>query len=135
MINCTEILRQHHLKATPQRVEIAQTLHTNGHMNIENLYEVLLKKFRTISLATIYKNIHVMTKNGFIQEVKIPAHKSVYELSKGTHSHLVCTQCHSIEDITLDLTYPKESVLKRSSFLVEKTDLILSGLCSKCQKL
>ena len=133
MNNYTDILRQHHLKATPQRLEIANVLDSNGHMTIEKLYEVLLQKFNSISLATIYKNINLMIENAFIQEVKIPNEKSVYELTKETHSHIVCKQCNTIEDIKLDLSQTAELASQTSHFKIDKADLVLSGLCQKCQ--
>ena len=135
MNNYTNILREHHLKATPQRLEIANTLDAYGHINIDKLYELMLKKFNSISLATIYKNINIMLENSFIQEVKIPHEKSVYELCKDTHSHLVCHNCGEIEDISLDLAPISNAASTYSHFKIDKADLVLSGVCQKCQKL
>jgi len=135
MNNYTNILREHHLKATPQRLEIANTLAKYGHVNIDKLYELMLKKFNSISLATIYKNINIMLENSFIQEVKIPNEKSVYELCKEAHSHLVCKECGEIDDISLDLSNISNAVSAYSHFKIDKADLVLSGVCQKCQKL
>ena len=133
MNNYTNILRAHNLKATPQRLEIANALHKYGHVTIENLYEMMHIKFTSISLATIYKNINIMMENAFIQEVKIPNDKSVYELTKEAHSHLVCTHCGEIEDITLDITSLMEEAMKASHYKIEKSNLVFSGLCQQCQ--
>jgi Fur family peroxide stress response transcriptional regulator len=133
MNNFTDLLRAHNLKATPQRLEIANTLYINGHASIEEIYTTLLQKFHSISLATIYKNINLMIENAFIQEVKIPNAKSVYELTKETHSHLVCNRCGSVEDITLDLQDICELAMQSTDFQINKADLVFSGLCKKCQ--
>jgi len=133
MNNFTDSLRAHHLKATPQRIEIANTLYQRGHVNIEDLYETLLKKFNSISLATIYKNINIMVENAFIQEIKIPNQKSVFELTKEAHSHLVCDKCGMVEDITLDLSSISELASHQTNFQINKADLVFSGLCSNCQ--
>jgi len=133
MNNFTDILRAHHLKATPQRLAIANTLYSRGHVNIEDLYETMLKKFSSISLATIYKNINIMIENAFIQEVKIPNAKSVYELTKEAHSHLVCDNCGQVEDITLDLNAVSELASHSTDFKINKADLVFSGLCKNCQ--
>jgi len=133
MNNFTDSLRAHHLKATPQRLEIANTLYRRGHVNIEDLYETLLQKFNSISLATIYKNINIMIENAFIQEIKIPNQKSVYELAKEAHSHLVCDKCGIVEDITLDLSSISELASHQTKFQISKADLVFSGLCSNCQ--
>jgi len=133
MNNFTDLLRAHNLKATPQRLEIANTLYKRGHANIEELYAILLQKFSSISLATIYKNINLMIENAFIQEVKIPNAKSVYELTKESHSHLVCNQCGEVEDITLDLSNICDLAMHTTEFKINKADLVFSGLCKKCQ--
>ncbi|MEA3331556.1 MAG: Fur family transcriptional regulator [Campylobacterota bacterium] len=133
MINYTNILREHNLKATPQRLAIADALHNHGHINIESLYGMMIKKFSSISQATIYKNINLMLENAFIQEVKIPHAKSVYELTKSSHSHLVCGKCGEVEDVTLDLDDVIHNASDIANFKIDKADLVLSGICSKCQ--
>jgi len=133
MNNFTQMLRAHHLKATPQRLEIATTLHKYGHVNIELLYEIMLNKFNSISLATIYKNINIMIENAFIQEVKIPNQKSVYELTKEAHSHLVCQKCGMIEDIEIDLASTTAQAAAKSNFQITKADLVFSGVCQNCR--
>jgi len=133
MNNYTDLLRAHNLKATPQRLEIANALGAKGHMSIENLYETMLSKFNSISLATIYKNINIMLESHFIQEVKIPDAKSVYELTKEAHSHLVCQECGRVEDIELELSNILQLASSKSNFKIEKADLVFSGLCKNCQ--
>ena len=134
MINYSDILREHHLKATPQRLAIAEALHIKGHINIETLYEIMLKNFNSISLATIYKNINLMLENSFIQEVKIPNAKSVYELTKETHSHLSCEVCGDIEDVYVESSDIIYSVSKKSDFEIKDMELVFLGLCKDCQK-
>jgi len=133
MNDYTQILREHNLKATPQRVAITDALYLNGHMSIEALYGIMVKKFSSISLATIYKNINIMLETSFIQEVKIPNHKSIYELSKDSHSHLICGSCGEVQDITLDLSSVLQETSNLSSYKIDSTDLVLSGICKKCQ--
>jgi len=133
MNDYTDALREHNLKATPQRLAIANALRISGHISIESLYDVMIKKFSSISLATIYKNINLMLENSFIQEVKIPNSKSVYELTKSSHSHLICENCAQVNDINIDLNNIIEHASKLNDFKINKTDLILSGLCKNCQ--
>ena len=134
MTNYTNLLKEYDLKVTPQRVAIVEELYKNGHMNIDDLYKKLLAKFPSISLATIYKNINAMVEKVFLSEVKIPETKSVYELVKSEHAHLACSCCGYIEDIMLDSSDIAEQVSKISSFKVNSTNIVISGICSKCSK-
>lgn len=134
MTNYTNLLKEYDLKVTPQRVAIVEELYKNGHMNIDDLYKKLLSKFPSVSLATIYKNINAMIEKVFLSEVKIPNSKSVFELVKAEHAHLVCSQCGNIQDINLDASSLINEVSTLSSFKVESTNITLAGICTDCSK-
>ena len=134
MTNYTNLLKEYDLKVTPQRVAIVDELYTNGHMNIDELYKKLLDRFPSVSLATIYKNVNSMLEKMFLAEVKIPNAKSVYELIKTEHAHLVCKECGYIEDIMLESSDILEQVSKISKFKTSNTDIVVSGVCENCCK-
>ena len=134
MTNYTNLLKEYDLKVTPQRVAIVEELYTNGHMNIDDLYKKLLSKFPSVSLATIYKNINAMVEKVFLSEVKIPNTKSVYELVKTEHAHLVCSSCGYIEDIMLDSSDILTEASKLTTFKIDSTNIVFNGLCPNCSK-
>jgi Fe2+ or Zn2+ uptake regulation protein len=132
MNDCVQKLREHNLKVTPQRTAIAEALSSYGHLNIDQLYQLLKEQFASLSLATIYKNIHTMMANGFITEVKLPGVKNVYEIKKHQHAHFICSQCHSVTDVTVD--FGKECIAHHSidGFTVNSVELVFNGRCQKC---
>jgi len=127
------ILREHHLKATPQRLVIMDIIDTKGHITIDKLYKMVKVKFNTISLATIYKNINNMIENKLLFEVKVPNQKSVYEIAKAPHSHLLCKSCSQVVDIDLDMSDLEKTISKTHNFIVDQKDLIFSGTCQHCK--
>ena len=134
MENSVLLLKEFNLKVTPQRVAIVKELNEKGHMNIDELYKSMLEKFPSISLATIYKNMNAMIERFFISEVKIPHEKSVYELAKAEHSHLVCEECKKIEDVIIDTSSVLNEVNSTTSFQVKNTSVVFSGTCQECSK-
>lgn len=134
MNNFTDMLRTHNLKATPQRLAIMDIISVYGHINIDTLYEEVKKKFNSISLATIYKNINAMTKNLLLLEVKVPNEKSVYEVAKDNHSHLVCSHCGKIIDIDVDTENMLKDISTKHQFEINQSDLVFSGVCKNCHK-
>lgn len=134
MNNFTDMLRTHNLKATPQRLAIMDIISVYGHINIDTLYEEVKKRFNSISLATIYKNINAMTKNLLLLEVKVPNEKSVYEVAKENHSHLVCSHCGKIIDIDVDTENMLKDISKKHQFEINQSDLVFSGVCKNCHK-
>ncbi len=133
MFNSSILLKEYNLKVTPQRVAIVEELYKNGHMNIDDLYKNLLEKFPSISLATIYKNVNAMVEKIFLNEVKVPDAKTVYELVKEEHSHLVCSLCGKIEDIIIDTSVLNNSLASISNFKIDNTEVVFQGTCEKCQ--
>ncbi|AXH15415.1 Fur family transcriptional regulator [Malaciobacter mytili] len=134
MMNYTTLLKEYDLKVTPQRVAIVEELYMNGHMNIDDLYKKLLSKFPSISLATIYKNVNAMIEKVFLNEVKIPNAKSVYELVKEEHSHLVCSSCGKIEDIELDTSSLLKEAISSKNYTIKETSVVFTGICPDCSK-
>lgn len=127
-------LRHHHLKVTPQRLKIVESLNTFGHLNIDMLYQEVKETYPNVSLATVYKNIAIMTETGLLEEVKIADRKSVYEVKKEPHLHLHCTACGKIEDFEIDLVSVTALAEKVSGYEVEATDLVFGGICPECKK-
>ncbi|MEA2111752.1 MAG: Fur family transcriptional regulator [Campylobacterota bacterium] len=132
-MNYDLLLKEHHLKVTPQRLGILKLMHVTGHISIEDLYESIKKQFSSISLATLYKNINSMLETSLIKEVKAPYVKARYEISKEPHAHLVCTECGEFQDVMFSVDKIAQSIASNNNFNVNDTSLIISGTCPKCQ--
>jgi Fur family peroxide stress response transcriptional regulator len=131
-MNYIELLNNHDLKATPQRISILDNLHKMGHLNIDQLYSLLKSSFPAISLATIYKNMHAMGDKCLVEEIKIPNSKSVYEIKKNEHSHVVCSKCHEISDIELNTNDLLKEAEVLSNFSLDKSAIVFNGICPNC---
>ena len=131
-MDCINELKKYELKITPQRLEIVDILYKYGHINIDELYTKLQTKFPSLSLATIYKNLKLMSQKGFVSEVKILNHKSVYELTKEEHSHIVCTNCNDIVDIELDISPLILQAQNSTNFQIQHSSIVFDGICKKC---
>lgn len=134
MENYINQLRAYNLKATHQRIAITEALDAYGHLSVDQLYTLLKKRFSSLSLATIYKNINIMMKNAFVSEVKLPEQKSVYELTKESHAHLQCKECHEVWDIHLNLDDVIKDASQNSLVEIESANLVLTGVCKQCQQ-
>ena len=133
MVHFDILLREKNLKVTPQRLAIVEELYKMGHLNIDELFKSIKIKFPSISLATVYKNINAMFDVSFVQEIKIPNQKSKYELTKAKHSHLVCSKCGKVQDVTLDLDSIIDEASQKSHFDISGEAVVLSGIRPACQ--
>ncbi len=133
-MNYEILLKEHALKVTPQRVGILSLMDKAGHISVEDLYTKISRQFPSISLATLYKNIHSMLKNDLIKEVKAANMKSKYELNKAPHAHLLCEECGEFKDFPLDINSLLENAVKQSHYKMHESSIIFSGICPACQK-
>jgi Fur family peroxide stress response transcriptional regulator len=127
-----ELLKEHNIKITPQRLAIIQLMDQHGHISVRDIYEKIKESFPSLSLATVYKNINAMMENRFINELKIVGQENKYELAKERHSHLICRKCGEIEDLHIDTASLTNSVPDEKEFKVEEVSIQFFGLCKKC---
>jgi Fe2+ or Zn2+ uptake regulation protein len=129
------LLKQHHLKATPQRIAIIDLMQRSGHISIDDLYVAIRKKFASISLATLYKNIHSMMSVSLIREVKIPGYKAKYEIEKTSHAHVICKHCGELKDIPVNPSSLLQNAgLDIDHYKADDVSIVISGTCTDCQQ-
>ena len=132
MTDYITLLQKSDLKATIQRTSILRSIEEAGHINIDDIYEVLKEQYPTLSLATVYKNITLMQENSVITEVPISSNKSKYELKKDDHIHLICQECGDIQD--KKISSKTKETLEISEFKLNSSQINLYGVCQVCQK-
>lgn len=127
-----DLLKSHKLKATPQRLCILDTLEGCGHATLDEIQEIAKKRFPTLSLSTIYRNINEMVKKSIVSEVKLTNKKDYFELVKGNHAHLTCIKCGKIEDFELETDEFIKNVEKLSGTKVLDNTISFEVICKNC---
>jgi Fur family peroxide stress response transcriptional regulator len=135
-ISFRSLCEQQGIAVTHQRevlYEVMRSMH--GHPSPEEIYAEVRQRIPTISLATVYKNIHLFVESGVLRELS-PHHGTVrVEMAATDHHHMVCSRCKSITDIDeTELGFlPRQDRLP-GGFLVERYAVDVIGLCAKCQQ-
>ena len=131
-----ELCQENGIAVTHQRqvlYEVMKTMH--GHPSPEEVYVRVKKKVPAISLATVYKNIHLFVESGVFREVSMHHGSLRVEMNDEAHHHMVCSKCKMITDIgekELGLVSKKEKL--PGGFLVERYAVDVIGICAKCQQ-
>jgi len=105
-----------------------------GHISIDDLYGAIRDKFSSISLATLYKNIHTMINVSLIREVKIPGQKTKYEIEKEAHAHVMCKMCGELKDVPFNPSGLIKETIEVSQYSADEVAIVISGVCPACQK-
>jgi Fur family peroxide stress response transcriptional regulator len=130
-----EICRENGIAVTHQRqvlYEVMKTMH--GHPSPEEVYARMKKKVPAISLATVYKNIHLFVESGVFSKVSMHHGSLRVEMNDTAHHHMVCSKCKAITDIgekELGLVAKRDKL--PGGFLVERYAVDVIGICAKCQ--
>ena len=131
-----ELCREHGIAMTHQRQVLYETMQTmQGHPSPEEVYARVKKKVPAISLATVYKNIHLFVESGVFQKVSMHHGSVRVEMNGEPHHHMVCSKCRKITDIgerELRLVAKRDRL--PGGFLVERYAVDVIGVCASCQK-
>ena len=128
-------LRDNGHKITPQRLAIVEIISKDrGHPTVENIHAQIKKKFPTMSLATVYKNIILIKSLGEILELGFPDGSNRYDGNKPySHPHVICIKCKKIVDPDLgSLDSMKTEVSLETNFKILNHRLDFFGICSDC---
>ena len=126
----------HGLEATHQRQVLYEVMQTMpGHPSPEEVYARVKKRIPAISLATVYKNIHLFVERGVLKEVSLHHGSLRVELNSHLHHHMVCSRCKAITDIEeKDLGVLPTPQRLPGGFQVERYAIDVIGICAACQK-
>ena len=124
------------LAVTHQRQVVYEILRTTpGHPSPEEVYLRVKRRIPSVSLATVYKNIHAFLESGIFHEVSLHHGSLRVETNPRPHHHLVCTVCKSITDIDeAELSLRRKAARLPGGFLVERYAVDVLGRCALCQK-
>lgn len=132
--NIIQALRNKGFKATPQRIAVCKiALNNKEHPNVEKIYTEVKNLYPTVSLATVYKTLHILKENQLIQELNMPQGETRIDPNPTPHVNLVCNKCGKIQDFsTLDLKNHIKEVIINTKFSPETVKVEVYGLCETC---
>ena len=105
------------------------------HLDAKELYRRASEKDARISLATVYRNLHLFKEQGLINERRLGQACCYYEVKdSGEHQHLVCQACGQVIEFESSLVRKLAAeVQRKNKFSVTKVELYLEGYCHKCK--
>ena len=139
-MNTTHIakLKSQKLKLTPKRKAILDCFVAQGkHLTPDDVWKVLKRKFKSLGLPSIYRNLESFTECGLLAKIHREDRRLYYALCQSHanshhhhhHHHIVCIKCGKVDDVDGCMF---EKMDKVSGYKVIKHTVQLEGLCPKC---
>ncbi len=105
-----------------------------------NAYEVqarLLAKGQRVSLATIYRTLHLLVESGLVSSVDLGESHSHYEpgRAKKAHGHLICLSCGQVREFSqAKIRRFIEKIGRDKGYRLDKFSIQVFGFCEKCRQ-
>lgn len=124
------------LRMTNQREIILRELReSRQHLTADELYERVKKVMPRISLATVYRNLEVLSEAGIIAKLEISGRQKRFDYDVTEHDHICCMKCHRVDNLVLDRE-KLEAINweNQDGYSVKGYRLEVAGICPECQE-
>jgi len=123
------------LRMTRNRVAILEVLRASGaHLTADEIYAEVSRALPRISLATVYRNLDVLAKHGYIRTVAEGGGRRHFDAKVDDHYHIRCVECGRVDDIAVDSAESLPGTLHaRTDYEVRGFVLSFVGVCPECQ--
>jgi len=127
--------RRRGIRVTPQRMAVYRALAGDtSHPTADVLYARLRPAMSWLSLATVYRTLDSLEKEGLVRRVSTTGAVARYDANLRPHQHLVCRICGTIIDFeNARLSSIALPELKSRDFLAEDLEIRVLGVCGSCR--
>jgi Fur family ferric uptake transcriptional regulator len=105
-------------------------------LTAQEIFDRLRGEGRRVGIASVYRVLEQLTRDGFVQRIDIGEGTSRFEPvheSGEHHHHLVCDDCGKVEAFADDeLERALRKVEGRTGYSVAGHDVVLRGTCRDC---
>lgn len=126
-----DTLRDHRLRATPQRVAVLEAVMASDHPDAETVYAVARGHLKSMSLATVYHVLDKLSEVGLVSVLDF-AGRRLYDGRVNDHDHVRCRGCGRVDDVDRD-GGTRIVVPEGHGWRMHQASLLWEGLCTECQ--
>lgn len=105
-------------------------------LTAQEIFDRLRAEGRRVGIASVYRILEQLTRDGFVQRIDIGAGTSRFEAIHAGgehHHHLVCDDCGKVEAFAdEELERALHRVEQRTGYAVAGHDVVLRGACNDC---
>ena len=133
-----QTLRENGFRITKTRESVLRFLEKQeAPTNAKEILSYLKKKKLAVNKTTIYRELHFLYEQGYIQEVFVDHGVRYIELAhKDHHHHVRCSECGIMKDIEVQAAIGKDihRIQKKTGFTVTDHIIEFIGICPSCKK-
>jgi Fur family ferric uptake transcriptional regulator len=123
------------LKKSKQRDTILNTLcQLKTHPTAEELYDLVKERIPRLSLATVYRNLELLSEMGYVQKLDTGGRQKRFDGNPSNHPHIVCVICGKVADIEMqnDPVF-FDAIIDKKGYDIIAQKIEFQGICPKCK--
>jgi Fur family ferric uptake transcriptional regulator len=121
---------------TNQREIILRELKkSRRHLSADELYDIVKKVMPRISLATVYRNLEILSEAGLIGKLEISGRQKRFDFDVSDHDHIYCVVCHRVDNLNIERKNVDSVELGAAAgYSITGYRVEIIGICPECQK-
>src|SRR5947209_3571018 len=135
-----DFLAQKNLRLTAQRQAIVNSaFSTRQHFTAEQLLDWSRRRDKSVSRATVYRTLPLLTESGLVREMDFGKNYKFYDPNYAEHphhNHIICQDCEKIVEFECEKIEKLENEIShRLGFSVKAHRLQITATCEELKKL
>lgn len=135
-----DFLSRKNLRVTAQRRAIVDTaFSTQQHFTAEQLLSWSRRRDKSVSRATVYRTLPLLTESGLVREMDFGKDYKFYDPNYAEHphhNHIICQDCDKIVEFESDKIEQLENeISRRLGFTVKTHRLQITASCEELKRL
>jgi Fur family ferric uptake transcriptional regulator len=135
-----EFLARRHLRLTgPRRAIIESVFGTEKHFTAEDLLKWARRRDKSVSRATVYRTLPLLTESGLVREMDFGGDHKFYDPNYAGHphhNHIICQDCGKIVEFESEkIAQLEKEISRRLGFSVNAHRLQITATCEEFRKL
>jgi Fur family ferric uptake transcriptional regulator len=134
-----DFLESKSLRVTLQRKAIIETVfETEEHFTADQLLEWSRQKDKSVSRATVYRTLPLLTESGLVREMDFGKDYKFYDPNYAdhpNHNHIICQDCDKIVEFESEkIAAIEDEISHKLGFMVKAQRLQITGTCEELKR-
>jgi Fur family transcriptional regulator, stress-responsive regulator len=129
-----ELLRQHGLQVTAQRLAVLRAVAEHPHGTADDIDKAVRSEIGAISRQAVYDALGVLTDRGVLRRIQPSGSPARYEDRVGdNHHHLICRTCRRMVDVDCAVgDTPCLVAADDQAYEIDEAEVTYWGRCPDC---
>ena len=130
-----ELLRQHGMSVTAQRLAVMRAVAQQPHATADALADAVRASIGSVSRQAVYDSLGTLVDKQLLRRIEPAGSPARYENRTGdNHHHVICRGCRAMHDVDCAVEYtPCLTASDDHGFVIDEAEVTCWGWCPESQ--